>query len=198
MNEIIFDGRLTRDPEYKTGKKKGGDGDYSLASICIANDDYDKKARKGEEAYEPNWIPVKLWGRNADFVQKFCRKGTRVVIKGKLETDKYKKDDQYIYTWGIENAKVEFIDWSTVPDELRGNNSTNVQPSAQQPQRQSVQGQPQQQRPQQQSGYNNQGYQSQPQTQQPQGQPQQSFPQNAVSEDNFDFGSFEGAEEFFG
>lgn len=188
MNEIIFDGRLTRDPEYKTGKKKGGDGDYSLASICIANDDYDKKARKGEEAYEPNWIPVKLWGRNADFVQKFCRKGTRVVIKGKLETDKYKKDDQYIYTWGIENAKVEFIDWSTVPDELRGNNSTNVQPSAQQPQ-----GQPQQQ-----SGYNNQGYQSQPQTQQPQGQPQQSFPQNAVSEDNFDFGSFEGAEEFFG
>lgn len=183
MNEIIFDGRLTKDPEYRTGTKKGGDGTYSLASICIANDDFDKKARKGEEGYEPNWIPVKLWGRNADFVQKYCRKGTKVVVKGKLETDKYVKDGQNIYTWGIENARIEFIDWSTVSDELRGNGQS--QAPAPQPQSQSQQ-QPQPQQ------------QSQPAVQQ-QAPVQQPVQQNTgFSDAGFDFSDFGDAEEFFG
>ena len=192
MNEIIFDGRLTRDPEYKTGKKKGGDENYSLASICIANDDFDKKSRKGDN-YEPNWIPVKLWGKNAEFVQKFCRKGTRVVVKGKLETDKYVKDGQSIYTWGVENAKIEFIDWSTVPDELRQKQSQQSIPPSNQGQ------QPKQQPPQ------NQGYAQQPQQQKPQGgyqQPQntpQQQPENnaAAFADEFDFGSLDDG-GFFG
>lgn len=125
MNHCVFQGRLTADPTYKTGKstKKNGSNearDYSLAKFALAVNDKSKKRSGGEEK-SANFIPCTVWGYDADFINTYCRKGTKILITGELITDYFTDENgQKVYTWNIKVESIDDIDWNTVPEELRG------------------------------------------------------------------------------
>ena|SRR5579871_3280030 len=88
-NSVHLIGRLGKDPEVKifASKKK--------ASFSIATTETYKNA-KGEKVEDTQWHNIVIWGKLADVVEKYLKKGSEVALEGKLihrvfETDKGEK-----------------------------------------------------------------------------------------------------------
>ena len=78
INNIVLVGRLTRDPELRTTS-----GGMSVASFTLASDD----RRGGTKTVI--YIPVSVFGKQADVVMKFVRKGSLLGVTGRLTQRKY-------------------------------------------------------------------------------------------------------------
>lgn len=91
MNSTIFSGRLTKDPVYTAPKKEGG---YSVARFTLA---VENKHRKDDK---PDWIPHVVFGKSADALVKYVKKGMKIITKGHISTDDYTTETgDKIYTW---------------------------------------------------------------------------------------------------
>ena len=76
-NSVQLIGNIGKDPEVKTFEKS------KKASFSIAtNESY--KNQKGEKVEETQWHNVVVWGKLADVVEKYLKKGNEVAIEGKL------------------------------------------------------------------------------------------------------------------
>lgn len=77
LNKIVIMGRLTRDPEYRTT----GSG-LSVANFSVAVD-RDFPGQSGEK--ETDFIDCVAWRKTAEFVTKYMKKGSMVVVSGRLQ-----------------------------------------------------------------------------------------------------------------
>lgn len=77
FNHIAILGRLTRDPEYRTT----GSG-LSVANFSVAVD-RDFPGQSGEK--ETDFIDCVAWRKTAEFVTKYMKKGSMVVVSGRLQ-----------------------------------------------------------------------------------------------------------------
>jgi single-strand DNA-binding protein len=76
-NSVQLIGNIGKDPEVKSFEKS------KKASFSIAtNESY--KNQKGEKIEETQWHNVVVWGKLADVVEKYLKKGNEVAIEGKL------------------------------------------------------------------------------------------------------------------
>ena len=76
-NSVQLIGNIGKDPEVKSFEKS------KKASFNIAtNESY--KNQKGEKIEETQWHNVVVWGKLADVVEKYLKKGSEVAIEGKL------------------------------------------------------------------------------------------------------------------
>jgi single-strand DNA-binding protein len=76
-NSVQLIGNIGKDPEVKSFDKN------KKASFSIAtNETY--KNQKGEKVEETQWHNVVVWGKLADVVEKYLKKGNEVAIEGKL------------------------------------------------------------------------------------------------------------------
>jgi single-strand DNA-binding protein len=74
------------DPELKTF-----DGGMQKARFTIAtNDSY--KNKKGEKVEETQWHNVVAFGKTAEIIGKFCKKGKEVMVEGRLTSRDYTDD----------------------------------------------------------------------------------------------------------
>ncbi len=83
LNRVLCMGFLGQDPELRT--TSGGNSVLTLSVAC--NESWLDKNRVRQERVE--WIRVKIWGRRAEALAKFLRKGTQVFCEGKLQTNSY-------------------------------------------------------------------------------------------------------------
>ena len=82
-NKVQLIGHVGNDPEIKTfgeGKK--------VANISLATNESYTNA-KGEKVEETQWHKVKAWGKVADIIEKYVKKGKEVAIEGKLTHRSY-------------------------------------------------------------------------------------------------------------
>jgi single-strand DNA-binding protein len=82
-NKVQLIGHLGMDPEIKaleSGKK--------LAKVSIATNETYKNS-KGERITETQWHNLIAWGKTAEIVEKFLKKGSEVAIEGKLINRNY-------------------------------------------------------------------------------------------------------------
>ena len=86
-NSVRLIGNLGMNPEVKettNGKK--------LAKFSVAtNDSY--RDEKGNEVKETQWHNLVVWGKQAEIVEKYLKKGSEVAIEGKLSTRNYTDKD---------------------------------------------------------------------------------------------------------
>lgn len=104
MNKAIIMGRLTRDVEvrWSTGEKSMAVGRYTLA--------VDRIARKGAEK-EADFFNCVAFGSQAEFAEKYFRKGMQVLVSGRIRTGSYNnKDGVKIPTFDIMVESQEFAD----------------------------------------------------------------------------------------
>ena len=102
MNQVILMGRLTRDPDIKETTTT------KIASYTLAVDRR-KKAENGEN--EADFISCKGFGKSADFAQNWLHKGTKIIVRGRLQTGKYtNKDGQTVYTTDVIVDDQEFCE----------------------------------------------------------------------------------------
>lgn len=103
MNKAILIGRLTRDPEVRYSQGSN----TAVARYTIAVDR--KFKRDGEPTAD--YIPCVVFGRQAEFAEKYFRKGMKVVISGRITTGSYtNKDGQKVYTTEITVEEQEFAE----------------------------------------------------------------------------------------
>ena len=92
MNKAVLVGRLTRDPEVRYSQ---GENATAVARYTVAVDRRFK--RDGEPTAD--FIPCVVFGRSAEFAEKYFRQGMRVSISGRIQTGSYtNKDGVKVYT----------------------------------------------------------------------------------------------------
>lgn len=83
VNEIIYQGRLTADPELK--QTQSG---ISFLEVTVA---WNEKYKDTEMNC---FLRCKAWRHTADFISKWFRKGQEIVIVGHMVTESWDKDGQ--------------------------------------------------------------------------------------------------------
>ncbi len=104
MNKVILMGRLTRDPEvrYTQGSEPMAIANYSLA--------VDRRFRR-EGEQEADFINCAAFSRNAEFAEKYLRKGIKVVIEGRIQTGSYtNREGRKVYTTDVIVEQSEFAE----------------------------------------------------------------------------------------
>ena len=113
MNKAIEIGRLTRDPEVRYSQGSN----TAVARYTVAVDR--KFKREGEPTAD--FIPCVAFGKQAEFAEKYFRKGTKVVISGRITTGSYtNKDGQKVYTTEITVEEQEFAESRAESEANRG------------------------------------------------------------------------------
>ena len=104
MNKVILMGRLTRDPEvrYSQGEQATAIARYTLAVDRRFKRDGDQTA---------DFIGCVAFGKLGEFAEKYLRKGTKVVVTGRIQTGSYtNKDGQKVYTTDVVIEDQEFAE----------------------------------------------------------------------------------------
>ena len=78
LNRVMLIGRLTRDPELR--QTTGG---TSYAKFGIANNR--RYTVQGERKEEVSFFNCVAWGRQAEVINQYCRKGKQVAVEGRLQ-----------------------------------------------------------------------------------------------------------------
>jgi len=81
VNTVILIGTLTRDPEIKYTPKGTAVANISLAINRTWNND------AGEKQEEVAFIDIDLWGRVAEIVGEYCKKGKPIYVDGRLRLE---------------------------------------------------------------------------------------------------------------
>lgn len=103
MNKVIMMGRLTKDPEVRYG----GANNTAVASYTIAVDRRFK--RDGQPTAD--FFNCRSFGKQGEFVEKYLKKGTKIVIEGELQNNNYtNKEGQMVYGMLIIVSSVEFAE----------------------------------------------------------------------------------------
>ncbi len=82
-NKVTLIGNLGQNPEVKEL-----DGGKKFAKFSLAtNETYHNKA--GEKITDTQWHNLTVWGKTADIVEKYLKKGSEVAVEGKLLNRNY-------------------------------------------------------------------------------------------------------------
>ena len=104
MNKVILMGRLTKDPEVRYSQ---GNQPMAIAKFTLAVDRRIKK--EGEQSAD--FISCTAFGKSGEFAEKYLKKGTKVVLSGRIQTGSYtNKDGQKVYTTDVIAESIEFAE----------------------------------------------------------------------------------------
>ncbi|MCD8021620.1 MAG: single-stranded DNA-binding protein [Lachnospiraceae bacterium] len=107
MNKVILMGRLTRDPEvrYSAGENSNAYARYTLA--------VDRRYRRdgNSDQQTADFINCVVFGKGAEFAEKYLRQGTKIAITGRIQTGSYtNRDGQKVYTTDVVVDEQEFAE----------------------------------------------------------------------------------------
>ena len=85
MNKVVLIGRLTKDPELKYTPGNG----TAVTTLTLAVDNYNSKS--GEKGAD--FIPVVIWGKQAENTAQYMVKGNQIAISGRISTRSYDAKD---------------------------------------------------------------------------------------------------------
>ena len=102
MNKVILMGRLTKDPDMR------GEGTNLVARYSLA---VDRRFKDTDGNYPTDFINIVVFGKGAEFAEKYLKKGTKVVVTGRIQTGSYtNKDGQKVYTTDVIAEDQEFAE----------------------------------------------------------------------------------------
>jgi single-strand DNA-binding protein len=102
MNKVILSGRLTKDPDIKYG------GENNVATLK-ANLAVQRGYKNKDGKYDADFITIVAFKHNAEFIEKYFRKGSQMIVEGEWRTGSYdNKDGNKVYTNECFVSKVEF------------------------------------------------------------------------------------------
>ena len=97
INKVILIGTLGRDPEMRFLANGN-----AVCSLSLATDEGYKDKNTGQQVDKTEWHRVSAFGRLAEVMGEYLKKGGKCYIEGKLQTREYEKD-------GIKRYSTEII-----------------------------------------------------------------------------------------
>jgi len=98
VNKVIIVGNLGRDPEIRY--MPSGD---AIANIAVATSYKSKDRNTGEQKETTEWHRISFFGRMAEIVGQYLKKGSSVYVEGRLQTRKYTDKD------GVEKYATDIV-----------------------------------------------------------------------------------------
>lgn len=120
MNKVILMGRLTRDPDvrYTDGHDPMAISRFSLA--------VDRRFKKEGDSQTADFISCIAFGRTGEFVERYCKKGTKLVVEGRIQTGSYtNKDGNKVYTTDVVVESCEFAESKAASGSSSDNSNYN-------------------------------------------------------------------------
>lgn len=119
-NKCTFVGNLGKDPDLR--RMPGGDAVLSFS--VGANESW--KTKDGEKKERCEWVNCSLFGTRAEALAKFLEKGSRVLVEGKLRTDKSEKGGETKYFTKLIVSEIVLLG-----DSKRSSNDSDDRPQQQ-------------------------------------------------------------------
>lgn len=98
MNKTQLLGRLTKDIDLRYTQNQTALGRFTLAVPRMKKED------------GADFIQCKVWGKRAEIMQKYIKKGNKVCIAGRIEAGSYEKDGQKHYITEVVVEDFDFIE----------------------------------------------------------------------------------------
>lgn len=117
MNKIVLLGKLIKDPEMRF--VENSDKYYTKFIIAV-----DRNFKSADGMRKSDLIPVTIWGKKAEVVCKYMKKGSYISLSGRLRTGNYEdKDGIKKYTAEVVAEDFKFV------GSRKDNNPSEVQES---------------------------------------------------------------------
>lgn len=131
MNVVSLFGNLGRDFEvasYESPKNNGEKFFVAKNSLAITKKDT-RRNEKGEKVTieHTDWIPITLFGKNAENAAKFFKKGSKFLCEGKITTSSYiDEKGQTKYGWGVDVKKFHFTQAKAAESDSNAQSNANL------------------------------------------------------------------------
>lgn len=103
MNKVILMGRLTRDPEVRYGQANN-------TAVCRYSIAVDRRFKRDGEP-DADFFNCTVFGKGAEFAEKYLKKGTKVVVSGRIQQDNYtNKNGEKVYSVQVIVEEQEFAE----------------------------------------------------------------------------------------
>lgn len=127
MNKVMLVARLCRDPEvrYTQGENQSAVARFSVAA--------NRRFKNADGNYDADFINCVAFGKTAEFIEKYFKKGMAIGISGRITTGSYtNKDGIKVFTTDVTVEEAEFVESknsggaSTHSNEPANNNTTSA------------------------------------------------------------------------
>jgi single-strand DNA-binding protein len=119
FNLVILTGRLTKEPELKFGASGTAYCKFTLAVNRMKKDD------------PADFIFCSAFGKTAELIAEYVKKGYQLGVQGRLQQDTYEKDGEKISKTGVTVDKIEFLESNkteSTTSEPKKSNKVNPKP----------------------------------------------------------------------
>ena len=119
FNLVILTGRLTKEPELKFGASGTAYCKFTLAVNRMKKDD------------PADFIFCSAFGKTAELIAEYVKKGHQLGVQGRLQQDTYEKDGEKISKTGVTVDKIEFLESNkteSTTSEPKKSNKVNPKP----------------------------------------------------------------------
>lgn len=102
-NIVVLCGNLTRDPEVRQIPSGMSVADLGLA----INESY--KNKSGELVETTCYVDVVVWGKTAENCGQYLRKGSAILVEGRLQLDQWEKDGEKRSKLRVRADRIQFL-----------------------------------------------------------------------------------------
>ena len=102
INKAMLFGNLTRDPELRALPSGMNVVNFSIATNRVYKD------RDGKKQEQTDFHNVVVFGRQADVVNQYLKKGSSVFVEGRMQTRSWEKDGEKKYRTEVVADRVQF------------------------------------------------------------------------------------------
>ena len=115
MNLCIQIGRCTKDPDVKVTKSGTMVSNFTLA--------VDRKFKRDGQA-DADFLNFTAFGKTAEFIEKWCHKGTKLVVQSTLQNNNYQDSaGKTVYRNTLMVESVEFAESKAASQKANANNN---------------------------------------------------------------------------
>ena len=102
-NKVILMGNLTRDPELRVTANGNSICKLGLATSRVYS------TKDGERREETTFVDIDAFGKQAEVISKYMRKGRPIMVEGRLKLDQWESDGQKRSKLSVVLENVQFI-----------------------------------------------------------------------------------------
>lgn len=104
VNKVVILGNVGQDPEYKALQNGG------VVSLSVATSEKWIDKNTGNEQGRTEWHRCTAFGKLADIIRDYVRKGSKVYLEGKLQTRSWEQDGIKRYATEIVISELQMLD----------------------------------------------------------------------------------------
>ena len=98
MNHVVLMGRLARDPELKYSQSGKA---FSRFTVAV-NREFNRE--------EADFINCTAWGKTAETIAEYLRKGRRIALQGRISVSSYEQNGEKRWSTEVVVDRFEFVD----------------------------------------------------------------------------------------